>query len=132
MTARVLVVDDEPQVRSAVERALRREGYEVLSASSADSAYVMLSDAQVDAVLLDLLLPEMGGEALFLVLIRRWPYLLGRIVIMSGHPNLDREHWPPELLACPRLEKPFALDELYRVLAEVIGGSADQRRSGIG
>ena len=130
MMVRVLVVDDEPQVRSAVERALRRAGYEVLCASSGDSAYGILSDAQVDAILLDLLMPQMGGDALFLAFVRRWPYLIGRVILMSGHPDLDREHWPPELHACPVLEKPFRLEELYRVLEEVIGGTEDLRRSG--
>ncbi len=120
MTWRVLVVDDEPQLRSSLERALRRVGYEVLSAAGSDSAYAILSQSKVDVLLLDLRMPQVSGETLFLAVIRRWPALIGRVILMSGDPYAMQVDWPPELQACPFLVKPFGLDELYSVIGKVL------------
>ena len=60
MTHRVLVVDDEPQIRSALERALRRNGYEAITVASGESAYAVLADMSVDAILVDLILPQLS------------------------------------------------------------------------
>lgn len=120
MTWRVLVVDDEPQVRSSLERALRHVGYEALSAADSDSAYIILSQSKVDVLLLDLRMPQVSGETLFLAVIRRWPSLIGRVILMSGHPDAKRADWPPELQACPLLAKPFGLEELYSAIGKVL------------
>ena len=77
MTARILVIDDEPSIRSALDRVLRREGYEVLTASGVDTAHAILSETVVDAILLDLRMPKMSGESLYLSMVRRWPSLRG-------------------------------------------------------
>src|SRR5207253_3741241 len=58
---RVLVVDDEPAVREALERILRLDGYEVELASNGKDAIRRLSSAPADAVLLDVLMPELDG-----------------------------------------------------------------------
>ena len=120
MTWRVLVVDDDPQIRDALERALSRVGYEVLTAEGGDSAYAILAGSPVDAVLLDLLMPHLPGDALFLAILRRWPRLKSRVVLMSGHPEASHREWPEELKACPLLVKPFRLRELYAAVAAVL------------
>ena len=58
---RILVVDDEPAVRGAVRRALTLEGYEVRVASEGLEALDVLASEQVDAVVLDLLMPGVDG-----------------------------------------------------------------------
>jgi DNA-binding NtrC family response regulator len=120
MTPRVLVVDDEPQIRSALERALQRNGYEAITVASGESAYAVLADLSVDAILVDLILPQLSGSALALALIRRWPNLRGRLVFMSGDPGLAVAEWPEELQGCPVLVKPFQLDELMDTVASVM------------
>ena len=77
----VLIVDDEAPLRRVLERALQREGYRVIGAGSAETAYELLGAEQPDAVLLDIRLPTMSGLALFLAIINRWPALTGRIAI---------------------------------------------------
>ena len=58
----VLVVEDEPNLRDIVARALRREGYDVTTADNGQHAMALLHrDARPDAILLDLLMPEMNG-----------------------------------------------------------------------
>ena len=58
---RVLVVDDEPQFRRALERALKLEGYEVEVAANGVEALRTLADGPADAVVLDVLMPKLDG-----------------------------------------------------------------------
>jgi DNA-binding response OmpR family regulator len=58
---RILVVDDEPAVRTALERALRLDGYEVELAADGRRALDVLAGAAPDAVVLDVLMPELDG-----------------------------------------------------------------------
>src|SRR5918996_6087254 len=58
---RVLIVDDEPAVRVALERALKLEGYVVGTASDGKDALVMLEQDPWDAVILDVMMPFMDG-----------------------------------------------------------------------
>ena len=119
---RVLVVDDEPALRRTLERALRGHDYEVVSVADPNSAYQMLGESSFDLVLLDLRLPQMAGDTFFLAIVRRWPRLLGRVILMSGDLLPPQPDWPIELAGCPVLHKPFSLDTLMtavgRVLAE--------------
>ncbi|MBV9280629.1 MAG: response regulator transcription factor [Chloroflexi bacterium] len=59
MKARILVVDDEPNIREVVEQYLRREGYDTLTAADGEEAVRQAADA--DLVVLDLMLPKLDG-----------------------------------------------------------------------
>jgi two-component system, OmpR family, response regulator MprA len=61
MSGRILVVDDEPQLRRALERALKLEGYEVELAADGDEALAMVAAAPPDAIVLDVLMPKRDG-----------------------------------------------------------------------
>src|SRR5258708_28159898 len=82
--ATVLVVEDEAALRQVLQRALTRQGYRVLAAGSAETAYELLGSEHADAVLLDVRLPVMSGLALYLALLHRSPGLAGRMAIMTG------------------------------------------------
>ena len=71
-------------------------------------------------MLLDLQLPQISGDAFFLALTRRWPRLLGRVVLMTGDPLPPRPDWPVELAGCPVLLKPFSLDTLLTTVSAVL------------
>lgn len=58
---RILVVDDEPHVLSALGRSLRHEPYELISTTSAHAALTLLRGEEFDLVLSDLVMPEMSG-----------------------------------------------------------------------
>jgi DNA-binding NtrC family response regulator len=117
---RVLVVDDEPGLRRTLERALRGHQYEVVSVADPNSAYHILGESRFDLVLLDLRLPQMAGDTFFLAIVRRWPWLLGRVVLMSGDPIQPQPDWPVELAGCPLLHKPFSLDTLITTVGKVL------------
>ena len=112
MTARILIIDDEPAIRRTLERALRSLHYQVVSAGDPHLAYTTLDEMDVDLVLLDLHLQQISGDALFLLLVRRWPRLRGRIILMTGDTFAEKDHWPRELASCPTLLKPFTLETL--------------------
>ena len=58
---KILVVDDEPQLRRALERALKLEGYEVALAADGDEALAAVAAAPPDAIVLDVLMPKRDG-----------------------------------------------------------------------
>lgn len=120
MTARILIVDDEPSLRRTLERALTSHKYEVVGVADPASAYLMLTESTFDLVLLDLRLPQMSGQTFFLAIVRRWPRLLGRVILMSGDPLAELSDYPPELIGCPVLPKPFTLETLLKLVGVVL------------
>jgi CheY-like chemotaxis protein len=117
---RLLIVDDEPALRRTLERALRSHDYEVVSVADPNSAYQMLDEMLFDLVLLDLRLPQMDGDTFFLAMVRRWPRLRSRVILMSGDPLPSKPDWPAELSGCPVLHKPFSLDTLMSTVGQAL------------
>jgi two-component system response regulator MprA len=115
---RILVVDDERPVREALERALRLEGYEVLMAKDGAEALKLLAANQTDAIVLDILMPNVDG----LEVCRRirgagdsTPILLltARDAVGDRVAGLDAG-------ADDYLVKPFALEELLARLRALL------------
>ena len=123
MTMRILIVDDEPALRRTLERALTGNHYEVVAVADPNSAYQMLSETTFDLLLLDLRLPQIGGDTLFLAIIRQWPRLRDRVILMSGDPWSEQTDWPKELVSCPLLAKPFTLDTLTKTVRGVLAAA---------
>jgi DNA-binding NtrC family response regulator len=126
VTARILIVDDEPSLRRTLERALTAFHYQVVAVADPHSAYQMLGESSFDLVLLDLRLPQVAGETFFLAIVRRWPRLLGRVILMSGDPPAQQDDWPAELVGCPFLSKPFTLDTLVKLVEAVLAQAESQ------
>ena len=122
---RILVVDDELPVRTALERALRLEGYEVELAADGVEALERHREAATDALVLDVLMPRMDGIAVSTQLRARGdrtPILLltARDAVADRVAGLDAG-------ADDYLVKPFALEELLarlRALLRRNGASA--------
>ena len=114
-------------MRRTLERALTSVHYQVVSAADPHSAYLMLDESRFDLVLLDLRLPQMAGDIFFLAIVRRWPRLVGRVILMSGDPWSVQQDWPEELTRCPILSKPFSLDTLVNTVGAVLA-AADTHR----
>ena len=123
MTARILIIDDEPGLRRTLERALTNQDYDVVAVADPHSAYQMLAEASFDLLLLDLRLPQIGGDTLYLAIIRQWPRLRDRVILMSGDPWSEQAHWPKELVGCPVLAKPFSLENLAKTVRAVLAAA---------
>ena len=63
-------------------------------------------------MILDIHLPQLSGDTLAIALLRRWPRLADRLLLMTGDPWALRADWPEELRRCTLLVKPFTLDGL--------------------
>jgi CheY-like chemotaxis protein len=68
----ILLVDDEPNVRRALSRSLRGEGYQIVEASSAHEAFEILKHRAVDVIISDHLMPDMSGVEFLKVVRMRW------------------------------------------------------------
>lgn len=84
---RILCVDDEANVQNALRRALRKEPYETLFASSPSEALAILEQQEVDIVISDHMMPEMTGLELVRKIAARWPHILR--FILTGHADLE-------------------------------------------
>lgn len=121
----VLLVDDEPAIRRALEKALTRMGHRALLAASGEEAAELLQSFPVDVVLMDLRMPTMSGQTLYHLIVSRWPRLASRIVVMTGDPEAEEHNEWLELHDLPILMKPFELGQLEALLRALI---ADERR----
>ena len=130
MTFRILIVDDDDHVRGVLGRLLERRGYAVHTASGAQSAYALLGEHTVDAVLMDLNMPELPGEALFFALLARWPYLRGRVAVMSGNVAGLDDDLPADVASCPRLSKPFTFEMLDKVICDITCTAERKKQNG--
>jgi CheY-like chemotaxis protein len=118
---RILVVEDDPVVRTIARRALLEAGFEVLEAANGQAALELVSaQAQFDAVLTDLAMPVMGGGELARRLWETRPGL--PVVFMSGytHDVVNRRGLLESGVAF--LEKPLSPEVLARRMRQVLDG----------
>ncbi|MEX2473465.1 MAG: response regulator [Gemmatimonadota bacterium] len=80
--AKILIIDDEDAVRSALARILARDGHEILQASNGAEAVDIVEDEPVDLVFTDIFMPEMDGIEFVLWVVERFPER--PVVAMSG------------------------------------------------
>ncbi|MFE5741483.1 response regulator transcription factor [Streptomyces celluloflavus] len=108
--ARILVVDDEPEVRAAVEDGLGVEGYAVRGAADGLAALSEVAAWQPDAIVLDVLMPVLDG----LAVCRRLRALDDRtpILVLTALDSVSERVDGLDAGADDYLVKPFALDEL--------------------
>lgn len=125
---RVLIVDDEPAVCRALQKALTRAGHTVLVAPSGEQACELLAVHEVDAILMDLRMPSMSGQTLFHVILSQWPWLASRIAVMSGDPDAEDEQEWLAIYRLPVLPKPFELANVYDMV-ELLSGEGERRQA---
>ncbi len=115
---RVLVVDDEKDVREALVGQLGRLGCRVDSTSNASEAMRMLSEGDYDALLVDIRMPGTSGIDLHRIVAEKDPEKASRMVFMTGDYANEDVMTSVKKTGNHVLEKPFTLDELTRVLTE--------------
>ena len=123
MNARVLVVDDDPAVRSAVSRALRVD-YDVAEAEDGSEALAQHAGTPADAIVLDLLMPNMDGLEVCRTLRRRDDPV--PILVVTARDAVDDRVEGLDAGADDYLVKPFAIEELRARVRALL------RRSGAG
>ena len=126
---RILVVDDEPAVREALERILRLDGFEVALASDGREAVRSQATMPADAVLLDVLMPGLDG----LEVCRRMRDIGDRtpVLMLTARDEVGDRVAGLEAGADDYLPKPFALEELLARVRALLrrSGWSDERES---
>ncbi|HEX2881712.1 MAG TPA: response regulator, partial [Polyangiaceae bacterium] len=111
---RVLVVDDEENIRVVLRTLLRRHGYEVETAASGDEALAMVESFGPDVVLTDVRMPKMGGLDLLSTLKAKGSE--ATLIVMSAYGNLDQAIDAMKAGAYDYIQKPFKPDEVVLAL----------------
>ncbi len=118
MKARILIVDDDPGTLASLSRAFALEGYTALTASSAARALERLDEEPVDAILSDVVMPEMDGLQFLAAARARAPHV--PVILMSGQATLETAVQATRLGALDFVEKPVGLDRLLLTLRNAL------------
>ena len=129
MTAsRILVVDDEADIRGLLKEILSEEGYEVEVAADASQARSSRATQVPDLVLLDIWMPDTDG----ITLLREWSVTDGYdcpVVMMSGHGTVETAVEATRLGAYDFVEKPLSLTKLLRTVERALDAGRRKRLS---
>src|SRR5436190_24166118 len=126
--ARILVVDDEADIRGLLKEILSEEGYEVEVAADAAQARSARATQVPDLVLLDIWMPDTDG----ITLLREWSLTDGYdcpVVMMSGHGTVETAVEATRLGAFDFVEKPLSLTKLLRTVERAMDAGKRRRVS---
>ncbi len=118
MKPTILVVDDEPGVRSALGGVLRDEGYTVEAVSSGEACLERMTRGAVDLIVLDVWLPGMDGLATLARLRER--QVDAQVVLISGHGNIESAVRAIKMGAFDFVEKPLSLEKTVLVIRNAL------------
>jgi len=126
---RILVVDDEADIRGLLKEILSEEGYEVDVAANAAQARASRARQLPDLVLLDIWMPDVDG----ITLLREWSAAAADgcpVVMMSGHGTVETAVEATRLGAFDFVEKPLSLAKLLRTVERALDAGRRHRQSG--
>jgi two-component system nitrogen regulation response regulator NtrX len=126
--ARILVVDDEADIRGLLKEILTEEGYELEVAADATEARTARAMRTFDLVLLDIWMPDTDG----ITLLREWLVSAGYhcpVVMMSGHGTVETAVEATRLGAFDFVEKPLSLTKLLRTVERALDAGRRKRLS---
>jgi signal transduction histidine kinase len=118
---RVLVIEDEPALASAVVEALVEEGCVVDRAGDGAEGLARVADASYDAVICDLKMPRVDGMQFYRAMAAAMPALARRVIFVTGDVvGTEAERFLDET-ACRWLSKPFRLADVVRAVRDTLG-----------
>lgn len=117
---RVLIVDDDQQMRLMLHLMLRREGHEVFAVNDGEEALLSLRQHHTDLVITDIVMPNKEGLETITELRREYPFV--KIIAMTGYcpPKGSYLAMATVLGAHKTIRKPFAIDELLGKVRELL------------
>lgn len=113
---RVLVLEDEPNLRKVLGALLRREGYEVSLAENGEVGLTEFDKSGADVVITDLVMPKVGGMEVLRAINERDPDV--PVIIITAHGTVDSAVEAIKLGAFDYITKPFDQAELATVIAK--------------
>ena len=113
---RVLIVDDEANLRKVLAATLKREGYEVTTAADGEAALAELEDGGADVIVTDLVMPRRDGLSLLRHVLATRPEI--PVIVITAHGTIDSAVEALKLGAFDYITKPFEQMELKRTIAK--------------
>jgi DNA-binding NtrC family response regulator len=126
MSKRILIVDDEPSIRTVLRAHLRRAGYRPLLADDGVAAAAILEREPIDLVVSDLMMPNMDGMALLGHCREHHPGL--PVILITAHGTVDSAVEAIKQGAHDYITKPFDADELQLVIRKALATEEADRR----
>jgi CheY-like chemotaxis protein len=130
--AKIIVIDDEEDIRTVLKQVLERAGYDVAVAESGREGLEMLQKEGADLVIIDVIMPGMDGVALTREI--REKFRDTRILVISGGGNVAPRSYEPGAIsttaflssaknagADKTMTKPFDRKDLMRIITELLG-----------
>ena len=114
----ILIIDDEPGIRTVLRDVLEDEGYTVLAAEDGVQGLAEMAATAVDLVFLDVWLPHMGGIDVLARLRELFPDV--EVIMISGHANISLAVQAAKMGAFDFLEKPLSLDRTMTVVRNAL------------
>ena len=111
---RILIVDDEFELVSALEERLNLRGFKARGVSTGTDALVSLEEWRCDVVLLDVKMPGLGGLELMEKIREEYPHI--EVVLLTGHGSAQDAETGMSLGAFDYLQKPIKIVELVKIL----------------
>ena len=121
--ARILVIDDDPQIRMLLRELLEREAYEVLDAFNGFEALEIFSHNTIDLVITDIVMPDMDGLEVMIRLRKTHPEL--KVIAISGGARIRPQSYldlADSLGADATLTKPMDMNVVLKTVKELLAG----------
>ena len=115
---KILVIDDEPGIRTVLTDILTDEGYRVLVAGDGFEGFRILAEQTINLVILDVWLPNMGGIDILKKIKEDFSGI--EVILISGHANIDLAVKAVKLGAFDFLEKPLSLDKVVTLIQNAL------------
>ncbi|MGX9725756.1 MAG: sigma-54-dependent transcriptional regulator [Candidatus Electronema sp. VV] len=110
MSAAILIIDDESAIRAALSGILEDEGFQPLTAASAEEGLALLARQDVDLILLDIWLPGMDGIEALKRIRQDWSEV--PVIMISGHGSIETAVQTTRIGAFDFIEKPLSYDKV--------------------
>ncbi len=117
---RLLLVDDEPGIRTSLSAVLEDEGYSVVAVADGEAGLAQLETESFDCVLLDVWLPGMDGMEVLNRIQERLGDERPAVVMISGHGNIETALRATRMGAFDFIEKPLTIDKVLLVVKNAI------------
>lgn len=118
MKHKILVVDDEPNIRETISDILKDTGYDVVIAADGEEACQVVGREDFDAVVLDVMLPKKGGLEVLEYIHKEFPLL--PVVVISGHGNIKMAVEAMRKGAYDFIEKPLSIERILSTTRNAI------------
>src|SRR5688500_16552359 len=124
---RILIVDDEPAIQSALRGVLEDEGYRVTAVGTGGDALALLSEEVPDLVFLDIWMPGKDGLETLAEMKRQRPEVT--VVMISGHGTIETAVKATRLGAYDFIEKPLSLEKMLLAAVRALDHSRLEREN---